>query len=312
MKICQIHPYKAPARDSMGAERVVESITKGLLRAGHEVVMKLHPESTDLPALLVEEVPDDCDIIHYHQWEPDQIDYDKYGKPWVVTIHGGGMNETPEWLEATKDNPNVICVSKFVAEKVGGLDYVWTSSEPDDFIYDNNKENYFLWMAGTDWGESKGLFSTIMLAKRMRFNLKIAGSGRSIETINQIMNLCDDKIQYEGSVNGKAKAKLLSKAKALILLTQVADACPTTFGEAMLSGTPVIGSENGAMPELINEKIGFVCQSVQDVAKAVLTIGSIDPAACRDYGIKCFTSDIAAGKYLQLYENMLNCGSIRR
>lgn len=312
MKICQIYEnFIAPPKDSMGAERVCESITKGLLSLGHEVVMKLHPDSKKSVAPLVEEIPEDCDILHFHQWEPGKIDYEKYGKPWIVTLHGGGSETDPQWIKATKENPNVVCVSKYIADKVGALAWVWTCSDEVEFIYDPYKSDYFLWMAGTDWGEGKGLWSTIQLAKKLRFKLKIAGSGQNQANIEQIKKLCDDKIEYIGSVNGFKKAEILAKAKALILLTRLNDACPTTVSEAMLSGTPVIASNMGAMPEIVFDgQTGYVCKTETDIVRAIMNIEKINPQFCYARGKTCFTSTAAAQSYLRIYENMLDFGTV--
>lgn len=308
MKICQVYEdFIAPAKDSMGAQRVCESITKGLLGLDEEVVMKLHPDSKNSVAPLVSEIPDDVDIIHFHQWEPGKKDYDQYGKPWIVTLHGGGSETDPNWINATKGNPHVVCVSKYIANLVGVDKWVWTSSTPDDFTYRLKKEDYFLWMAGTDWGEGKGLWSTIQLAKKLRFKLKIAGTGQNQEIIEQIKRLCDDKIEYLGSINGEQKREVLSKAKALILLTRLNDACPTSVSEAMLSGTPVIASDRGAMPEIIDNGItGYVCKNDIDVVKAIATIDKILPGTCFVNGVGKFSSQVAAIKYLRIYRDMIN------
>lgn len=309
MKICQIHQYKAPAKDSMGAERVVESLTRALIRQGHEVVMKIHPDSTDAPAPVVKEIPEDCDILHFQQWHP-WVDHDSFGKPWIATIHGGGGEETQEWRDATKDNPHVVCVSKFIQDLVGGVTHAWTCSDPKDFIYSKDKDDYFLWLGGTDWGESKGLFSTIQMAKKLRIKLIIAGTGRNQKIIEQIKALCDDRVTYVGAANGEKKAKLFSKAKALILLTQLRDACPVTVSEALLSGTPIIASNNGAMPELVDPKVGFIVNTPSEFAKAIMKIGSIKPEDCYEYGLERFSNDAIAKRYVQIYENMLRFGRV--
>jgi len=309
MKICMVRDYVAPAKDQMGAERVVESITKGLVSLGHEVVMKLSPGSKDAPAPLVDEIPEDCDIIHFNQWDPLYNHY-SHKIPWVASIYGGGMETDPTWLRKTIENPHIIAVSKFVADRLNTNAYVWTCSDPSDFIYKEEKEDYFLWMAGTDWGEGKGLWTTISLAKKMRFKLKIAGTGQNKSTIAQIKSLCDDKIEYVGAVNGKEKAKLIANAKGFILLTQLPDACPTVVGECMLSGTPIIGSVNGSMPELINDKVGFQCKGFPDVAKAITKISNINPKDCYEYGLENFTHIVSAKKHLLYYESMLNFKSV--
>lgn len=313
MKICQVYEdFISPPCGPQGAQRVCESITKGLLELGHEVVMKLHPDSKDAVALMVSEVPHNCDVVHFHQWEPGKRDYDKYGKPWIVTIHGGGSETDPNWIKATHNNPHVVAVSDYIAKKIGALAHVWTCSDPKDFIYNNKKDDYFLWMAGTDWGEGKGLWSTINLAKKFHFNLKIAGTGQNKENIEAIKKQCDKKIQYVGAANGIEKAKLLANAKALILLTRLNDACPTTVSEAMLSGTPVICSNNGAMPEIIfNGITGFVCSKESEVLKALSKVGSLNPKDCQAIGIESFSSQACAKKYLRLYENIIKYGTVR-
>jgi glycosyltransferase involved in cell wall biosynthesis len=309
MKIAMVREYTAPARDSQGAGRIMEGLAKSFVKMGHEVVLKANPDSTGGPVPLVKEIPSDCDIIHFCQWHPG-FNHDQYGTPWVATLFGGGMETDPEFFRASKQNPHLICVSEFVRNRLDALKYIWNSSDPDDFIYSDKKEDYFLWMAGTDWGESKGLFSTIRLAKKLRFKLLLAGSGKNQQMIETIKTFCDDKIQYIGSINGKEKAEILSKAKAFILLTQVGDACPTVVSESMLSGTPVIGSTFGSVPELINNKVGFVCKNDAEFAKAIINIDKIDSKDCRELGLSKMSSDVAAKEYVKTFEKMIKHGTV--
>lgn len=309
MKICIVRDYTAPAKDEMGAERVVEGITKGLINLGHDVIMKLNPNSTNTPAPLVSEIPKDCDIIHFNQWDPKDS-HDSYGIPWVATIHGGGMETDPAWLKRTIDNPHIIAVSQFVASRLNLKAHVWTCSDSENFVYKKTKDDYFLWMAGTDWGEGKGLFTTIRLAKKLGIKLKLAGTGKNQGIIDTIKSLTDNKIKFVGAVNGQKKAELIANAKGFILLTQLPDACPTVVGECMLSGTPIIGSIHGSMPELINDKVGFICKTEADITKAIIKIGTINPEDCRDYGMENFDYMVSARKHLQCYENMLNLGRV--
>ena len=317
MKICQVYEnFIAPAKDSMGAQRVCENITKGLLSLGHEVVMKLHPDSKESVAPLVSEVPVDCDILHFHQWEPDKVDYNKYGKPWVVSLHGlngNGDQMDPQWMKATQGNIHIVAGSQFVCNKINIESFVWSCSDSSDFIYSPNKGDYFLWMAGTDWGEGKGLWTTIKLAKKIGFKLKIAGAGSNQQNIDTIKSLCDSNIEYLGSINGIQKATVLSQAKALILLTRLNDACPTSVGEAMLSGTPVIGSTKGSMPEIVKHgQTGFVCEKEIDVVKAIMNVshGKNMAERCKEEGEREFSSVAAAQKFLRYYKNMLDFGTV--
>jgi len=316
VKICHVRDYTPPAKDSMGAERVIERLCRAQAKLGHDVVLcpSMLPNTKkkfDIP--LVSEIPKDTDIIHFHGWDPgiSEVEYNKYGKPWVATIHGGGMENDPKWLESVRQaTDNIIFVSQFCADRVNGKAVVWNCADLKEFTYKKKKDDYFLWMGGTDWGESKGLWTTIRLAKKLRFNLVIAGAGTNLQIIEQIKSLCDDKIKYIGSINGKEKASWISKARGFILLTQVADACPTVVSEAMLSGTPIIGSPNGSMPELLNEEVGFICDTDVSFTKAILRIGKLNPLDCRKYGLKHFQSSVAGEKCLHYYKNMLDLGKV--
>jgi glycosyltransferase involved in cell wall biosynthesis len=314
MKICLDCDYTAPAKDSMGAERMIEALARSLRTMGHDVIMRVNPDSTLTPVPSVKEIPKDCDIINFNGWIPGESykKYNSHGIPWVVTLHGGGTENDPKWLESLNNNPHIICVSKFISDRINCPAHAWSCSAPEDFIFRREKDDYFLWLAGTDWGEGKGLFTTINLAKKMRFKLKIAGTGRNRNIINLIKRYCDDKIEYVGAVNGKDKAHLIAGAKGFFLLTQLPDACPLTVSEALLSGTPIISSANGCMPELIHKDVGFICRTERDIAKAVVNISKIDPQKCYDYGLENFSADATAKKYLRFYQNMIDFGIVHK
>ncbi len=312
MKICLVCPYTAPAKDSQGAERMIEALAKAFIELGHEVVMKINSDSNWPFCPVVEEIPPDCDIINFNGWDfnTSPQEYESYGIPWVVTMHGGGSEAHPKWLQTVKGNPHIICVSKFISDRLDCPAYAWSCSDPKDFTYRDQKDDYFLWMAGTDWGEGKGLWTTIQIAHKMQIKLKIAGSGKNTSNIAQLKQLCTDKVEYIGSINGAEKAEVLSRAKGLFLLTQLPDACPLTISETLLSGTPIIASDKGCMPEIMNEKVGFVCSGFPSIAKAVLSINKVKPADCREYGLNHFSHIETAKKYLQFCENMINLGKV--
>jgi glycosyltransferase involved in cell wall biosynthesis len=168
-----------------------------------------------------------------------------------------------------------------------------------------------LWLAGTDWGEGKGLFTTIMLAKKLKFNLIVAGTGHNQQIINQIKSLCDNRIQYIGAVNGARKAEVIASAKALFHLSRLGDACPGTIPEAQVSGTPVVAYPDGALPEMIIDgKTGFLCNSESDIVKAIIKIKKIKPSDCRENALNKFHYIDASKKYIYYYEQMIKNGRL--
>lgn len=303
-----------PAKGNMGAERVVERTCRGLAKLGHKVWLCAKPASTLEGIECVTEIPADADIVHHHGWEwHREAEYNAFGKPWVSTIHGGGMETDPNWLNAAKGNPRIICVSKFVADRVGVSAFVHACSDPDEFIFKTQKQNYFLYLTSLDWGLQKGLDIVVRLAQKLKqYNFVIAGKTSNAALIQNIQDLCriNLNLKYVGEVNGVEKAELFANAKAYILPTQLPDACPTTVSEALMSGTPVIGSAHGSMPEIVNEKVGRICKQESDYVRALATISQIKPQDCRDYAMEHYSDVATAKKYLQYYENLLKYGRV--
>lgn len=302
MRIAQVCDYIAPAANQMGAERIVERLTKGLVAAGHDVTMVLNAASKKSPvegAKLASVIDGEYDLLHFHGWEPET--YNSYHLPWVTTIHGYELHQQQE---LGRDNPHVVAVSAFAQERIGATQYVWNCADEDEFKERIKKDSYLLWLAGTDWGEQKGLFTTIGLAKRLRCPLKIAGTGINQDIIHAIKSQCSAGIEYLGAVNGAEKVRLLQRAQALVLLTQLPDACPVTVSEALMCGTPVIASDQGSMPEIVKSGVtGFICKTQTESVQAIASLKRIDPVACRDYAVKHFSIATCVKSYAKIYKS---------
>jgi glycosyltransferase involved in cell wall biosynthesis len=75
--------------------------------------------------------------------------------------------------------------------------------------------------------------------------------------------------------------------------------------EALASGTPVITSFNGAMPEIMVQGMtGWMADTVPEMAAAVDHLDRIDPAFCRNYVEMNFSSRLMAERYVGLYQLM--------
>jgi glycosyltransferase involved in cell wall biosynthesis len=78
--------------------------------------------------------------------------------------------------------------------------------------------------------------------------------------------------------------------------------------EAMACGTPVLAFNRGGVSEaVIDNKTGFLLDSVDEMVEAINKIRQIDPLDCRRHVKQHFTSQIMALKYLELYKHLLDC-----
>ena len=98
----------------------------------------------------------------------------------------------------------------------------------------------------------------------------------------------------------------LGSARALLHLINFDEPFGLSVIEAMACGTPVIASNRGSMPELIEHGVtGFLVDSVDEAVDAIGRIGEIDRAACRAAVAARFTVDRMADRYLALYRSLL-------
>jgi glycosyltransferase involved in cell wall biosynthesis len=200
-----------------------------------------------------------------------------------------------------------VHVSKTVADLYNDRDYVWIGLDPDDFIFSNQKEEYFLYMADMSKYMEKGLDIALELARKQNLNLKVAGSSRLQSDIDIVQTMCDEcKADYVGDVRGEKRAKLLAGAKALISPSRLPEASGTALAEALFSGTPVICSNTGAYGEIISKNVGFVCNNENEYYEAIEKVeNTIDPEVCRQYAMDNFHYKKTTEQYIPIYEQML-------
>ncbi|MBM7556945.1 glycosyltransferase [Halanaerobacter jeridensis] len=313
MKVVLVCNGDIPPEKYGGTQRVVAWLAKGLLHFGHKVYIindgKCSLEDNNLEIINVKEginnlrkagkekeifkyLPDDFDIVHFHFNPKEEPDF-----PYVVTFH---------WLGKARDSydetilPNTIFASQKHAEVNGRKEFVYHGLDPDEFLYQKFKEGNYLFLSKVSY-PAKNVKTAIKLAKDMKFELDIAGGWRL--SLSRYLH-------YKGMVGGLKKKKLLCNSKALIFPTL----CEEPFGlvtiEALVSGTPVITSQNGAMPEIVTEDVGFRCDSYEEYKAAVNNIDQIDADACRQRVLNNFTHVHMAEGYLKKYQNVIDTGTI--
>ena len=108
-------------------------------------------------------------------------------------------------------------------------------------------------------------------------------------------------------MGGADRAKALGSARALLHLINFDEPFGLSVVEALACGTPVIASNRGSMPELIDHGVtGFLVDSVDAAVDAIGRIGEIDRAACRAAVSARFAVDRMADRYLDLYRLLLD------
>ena len=158
--------------------------------------------------------------------------------------------------------------------------------------------------------------STLTRARRRR-SKRPAGRGRRLVMagIVQDHGYYEDAVQpavdgmavvYRGALGGTDRVHQLGSAHALLHLIAFDEPFGLSVVEALACGTPVIATNRGSMPELIDHGVtGFLVDSLDDAVDAIGRVGEIDRAACRAAVAARFTVDHMADRYLALYRSLL-------
>jgi len=83
-----------------------------------------------------------------------------------------------------------------------------------------------------------------------------------------------------------------------------------TLIEAMMSGTPVLGTRRGALPEIVSEEVGKLGDTLEDLIAGRRTIDQLDPHACRGRAERWFTHTRMAEEYVRMYRHYLASGAL--
>jgi glycosyltransferase involved in cell wall biosynthesis len=283
-------------------------MAKGLSELGHQVFYQL-PKGAAKPlpsgVTLVSEPVAEVDIYHNFAFrDEDVIAYmTARRKPWVTTCH---VDPRSRGRQLPAETGNWIFVSRTLAQSHGCNRFVWNGIDPSDFIYSENKDEYLLFISALEWAMDKGLDLALSLSQEAGIPLVVAGTGGNYKVIQTIQRMCVTACAtYVGDVRGLEKAKLLSRAKALLFPTKLNEAFGLVMAEALMSGTPVICSSYGACPEIIPPDVGFVCREWADYADALGRLGEIDPKACRARAMRDYHYLRMASDYVNEYRTEL-------
>lgn len=128
----------------------------------------------------------------------------------------------------------------------------------------------------------------------------------------------DQTIEYVGFVNTpEDKRKFLGNARALIVPSLFDEPFGMVSIEALACGTPVIGLDSGAIPEVIQDgKTGFVvakiyedkvldsAQTTRALGSAIQKISEVDRVACRQDYEQRFTAERMCLDHLAVYQKL--------
>lgn len=294
MRVALLYHGRLPVERYGGTERVVVWLARGLAELGHEVVLLAGPGSRVPEARLIPVdprsaeaadfdprplLPPGIDVLHAHR--PISV----AGVPTLWTLHGTAHR--------TDYPPNMVALSQDHARRSGARAYVYNGLDPAEYRFRADHDGYDLFLGRHH--AAKGLSWAIEGARRARQRLVVAGTWRS---------LVRPGVRTVGRVGGERKRELLAGAACLWMPARWDEPFGLTLIEALVSGTPVLGTRRGALPEIVTPETGLLGDSLEELVALRPGIGKLDPEACRARVLERFTHRKMAEEYVELYRGL--------
>jgi glycosyltransferase involved in cell wall biosynthesis len=250
----------------------------------------------------------DEEVIHSNRFTVAEVPQSKL--PWVRSVHSDLLDQG---LPRDRSRPNFIFVSETMARLHASRRFVLNGIDPADFIYSESKNNYFLFIVAGDVRKArihKGLDVAFWIARQAGVKLVVAGGTGDPSDSAEFTKLCEENdADFIDQIHGEHKAEMFAAARALLFPTQMNEAFGLPVVEALMSGTPVIASNNGAMCEVLDPLGGFVCAEESDYLSAVSNLEKIKSADCRRLALSRFHYLDMARNYFKEYEREIESWS---
>jgi glycosyltransferase involved in cell wall biosynthesis len=322
-----------------GIERVIDMLARGLVARGHDVTVFAHPESetagrlvpwpgrssisvTDTArnaaALAREAMNGRFDLVHSFSRIAYLAPILPLNMPKIMTYQRAITLRSVRYGHAlSRGTLSFTAISDWMMRHVSGFGR-WAmvpNGVPLD-VYDFSPavapDAPLVFLGRVE--EIKGPHLAIEIARRTGRRLLIAGNipdeKQTWVEANVLSHIDGDRIQYVGPVDDAQKNALLGRAAAFLMPILWDEPFGIVMAEAMACGTPVLGLDRGAVPEVVEDGItGFVRADIDGLVQAVDQLSSIDRTACRARVDRLYSQDAVVEGYLDAYRESLKTGA---
>jgi glycosyltransferase involved in cell wall biosynthesis len=314
-----------------GTENVLDTLARGLKEAGHDVVLCTVGDSTcDVPKISVferaigvgvgssvdeirhvihaYEALGDADVVHDHTLVGPLYSAAFPELPVVTTNHGPFNADLVDLYRVLAKRVPVIAISRHQASTALGVPIaavIHHGVDLAEFPEGSGGGGYALFLGRMHPGKAPHIAAAV--ARKAGMPLRIAAKMREPEERayfdTMVRPLLGTDVTYVGEVDREGRLELLSGAECL--LNPIA--WPEPFGmvmiEALACGTPVLTTDCGAAPEIVQDGVvGFVRSRPSDLVEALGRIGEIDRLACRARVEARFSAKRMVAEHIAVYE----------
>jgi glycosyltransferase involved in cell wall biosynthesis len=337
MRIGMVAPLVEPVPPPRygGTERVVSVLTEELVRRGHQVTLfasgdsqtsadlvsvcptglRLDSEVRDFVAYTLIELSAayaraaEFDVIHNH------TDYLGFGvsrfsaTPTVTTAHGRLDLAEVQRIYGSYPEQRLVSISHDQCSWLPGANWVATVHNGIDlpnYHFRPDPGDYLVFLGRIS--PEKRPDRAIEIARDVGMRLVMAAKVDPMDTeyyehaIAPLIRANRGLVEFIGEVDEREKDALFGGAWAYLFPIDWPEPFGLTMIEAMATGTPVIATRAGSVPEVVVDGVtGFVCRTMRELIEAVPRVRELDRAACRRHVEEHFSPRAMADGYEQVY-----------
>lgn len=250
-----------------------------------------------------------ADIIHSHFTLLSSFFSPISKVPTLISVHSP-IDERMRSLANYFKNQRYISFSLAQRKQAPELNWyanIYHGVDMNVFSFAPESKGYFLYLGRIT--EDKGVHFAVEAAKKAGVPLLIAGTSYPGEGYWQKFiepHIDGVQVRYLGEASFERKIELLQGARCLLFPTCWNEPFGYAMIEAMACGTPVIGFNNGSVPEIVQEGVsGFVVEDADGMANAIQKIDTIDRAKVRRRAEHYFSVEKMISGYEKVYKRVL-------
>jgi len=316
-----------------GIERVVDSLARGFIAAGHDVLLAAAADST-CPAPLVPGMRpsergglgstlselshviraydgmDGVDIIHDHTLAGPLVGRRPSGVPVVTTIHGPLIPASADLYRAMALDTAIIGISRDQTSHVPDVPVTRVIHHGMDVAgvpAGSGKGGYVCFVGRVC--PDKGLLEAIHIARKAGIPLRIAAKMHEPDEIGYFRSviepLLDSNEEFLGELGDAEKYRLMGEAIAFLNPIQWSEPFGLVMIESLSTGTPVVGTQIGSAPEIVDHgKTGYLGRT-EELHRFIPLAASLDRSHCRERALQLFSTERMVANHLDLYAKLL-------